>query len=195
MALVAGSASSPGIALLAAGAADVRPRLRLQRGLLNFTLGRDILPPLLVTFGLSIIIQNGLLEVFSADSRSFGRAAGQRRAFIDGASRGRLVTADYLCDRVVLTLALAVLFARTRSGVPSARPPTTSRPPSSWASTIATSTRWRRPRVVVVAIAGVFSGLRTTIAPTDWPGTTVVRLRGRHHRRTRLVLGNVRRAA
>ena len=33
----------------------------LQRGLLNFTLGDDLLPPLLVTFGLSIIIQNGLL--------------------------------------------------------------------------------------------------------------------------------------
>jgi branched-chain amino acid transport system permease protein len=41
----------------------------LQRGLLNFTLGRDILPPLLVTFGLSVIIQNALLEGFSADSR------------------------------------------------------------------------------------------------------------------------------
>jgi len=41
----------------------------LQRGLLNFTLGGDILPPLLVTFGLSIVIQNALLEGFSADSR------------------------------------------------------------------------------------------------------------------------------
>ena len=41
----------------------------LQRGLLNRTLGDDILPPLLVTFGLSVIIQNGLLELFSADSR------------------------------------------------------------------------------------------------------------------------------
>ncbi len=41
----------------------------LQRGLLNFTLGGDILPPLLVTFGLSVIIQNALLEGFSADSR------------------------------------------------------------------------------------------------------------------------------
>jgi branched-chain amino acid transport system permease protein len=41
----------------------------LQRGLLNFTLSGDILPPLLVTFGLSVIIQNGLLEAFSADSR------------------------------------------------------------------------------------------------------------------------------
>ncbi|MCB1502043.1 MAG: branched-chain amino acid ABC transporter permease [Bauldia sp.] len=40
-----------------------------QRVLLNRTLGEDILPPLLVTFGLSIIIQNVLLEVFSADSQ------------------------------------------------------------------------------------------------------------------------------
>lgn len=41
----------------------------LQRLLLNRTLGGDILSPLLVTFGLSIIIQNALLEAFSADSR------------------------------------------------------------------------------------------------------------------------------
>jgi branched-chain amino acid transport system permease protein len=41
----------------------------LQRGLLNFTLGSDILRPLLVTFGLSVIIQNVLLEIFSADSQ------------------------------------------------------------------------------------------------------------------------------
>ena len=42
----------------------------LQRGLLNFALrGDDPLPPVLVTFGLSIILQNLLLEVFSADSQ------------------------------------------------------------------------------------------------------------------------------
>jgi branched-chain amino acid transport system permease protein len=41
----------------------------LQRLLLNRTLGDDLLPPLLVTFGLSVIIQNGLLELFTADSR------------------------------------------------------------------------------------------------------------------------------
>ncbi|MDE0697097.1 MAG: branched-chain amino acid ABC transporter permease [Boseongicola sp.] len=39
----------------------------LQRGLLNHALGDDILPPLLVTFGLSVIIQNVLLEGYSAD--------------------------------------------------------------------------------------------------------------------------------
>jgi branched-chain amino acid transport system permease protein len=41
----------------------------LQRYLLNRTLGDDILLPLLVTFGLQILIQNGLLVAFSADSR------------------------------------------------------------------------------------------------------------------------------
>jgi branched-chain amino acid transport system permease protein len=41
----------------------------LQRGILTRTLGPDVLPPLLVTFGLSVIIQNALLELFTADSR------------------------------------------------------------------------------------------------------------------------------
>jgi branched-chain amino acid transport system permease protein len=41
----------------------------LQSVLLNRALGRNILPPLLITFGLSIIVQNGLLESFSADTR------------------------------------------------------------------------------------------------------------------------------
>ncbi|MCY1283092.1 High-affinity branched-chain amino acid transport system permease protein LivH [compost metagenome] len=45
----------------------------LQRELLNRTLGQDILPPLLVTFGLSIILQNVLLEFFSADSRKLSQ--------------------------------------------------------------------------------------------------------------------------
>lgn len=41
----------------------------LQRFVLNRVLGKDILPPLLVTFGLSVALQNGLLEAFSADSQ------------------------------------------------------------------------------------------------------------------------------
>src|SRR3989338_4825811 len=41
----------------------------IQRLVLNHVLGPDILPPLLVTFGLSIVIQNGLQMGFTADSR------------------------------------------------------------------------------------------------------------------------------
>jgi branched-chain amino acid transport system permease protein len=47
----------------------------LQYIVLNRTLGRDILPPLLVTFGLSIIIQNGLQEAFSADTQRLAAGA------------------------------------------------------------------------------------------------------------------------
>ena len=47
----------------------------LQATILNRAIGADILPPLLMTFGLSIIIQNGLLEAFSAD---FAAAVGGR---------------------------------------------------------------------------------------------------------------------
>lgn len=47
----------------------------LQRGILNQTLGKDILPPLLVTFGLSVIIQNALLETYSADPQKMNAGA------------------------------------------------------------------------------------------------------------------------
>lgn len=42
----------------------------IQLGLLNRLLGAPALSPLLVTFGLSIVIQNLLLEVFTANTRS-----------------------------------------------------------------------------------------------------------------------------
>ncbi len=47
----------------------------LQRGLLNQTLGDDLLPPLLVTFGLSVILQNGLLEIYTADPQKINAGA------------------------------------------------------------------------------------------------------------------------
>ena len=53
----------------------------LQLGILNRTLGNDILPPLLITFGLSIIIQNFLLETFSADSRKLNAGAFETASF------------------------------------------------------------------------------------------------------------------
>lgn len=47
----------------------------IQLGLLNRVLGNDILPPLIVTFGLSIILQNLLLTAFSADSQKLDAGA------------------------------------------------------------------------------------------------------------------------
>jgi len=41
----------------------------LQRGVFNRTLGDDILPPLLASFGVSVFLQNALLQIFSGDSQ------------------------------------------------------------------------------------------------------------------------------
>ena len=60
---------SPFLAALVAAPAMYLIGWFLQKHLLNRTLGTDILPPLLVTFGLSIALQNALLEGFSADSQ------------------------------------------------------------------------------------------------------------------------------
>ena len=67
--LVTGLGLSPWLAVLIAAPLMFALGWLLQRVVLNRVLGPDILPPLLVTFGLSIAIQNALLEGFSADSR------------------------------------------------------------------------------------------------------------------------------
>ena len=64
VALVLGTGASPYLAFAVVVPAMAALGYVLQRALLNRTLGGPILPPLLVTFGLSIIIQNLLLEVF-----------------------------------------------------------------------------------------------------------------------------------
>jgi branched-chain amino acid transport system permease protein len=67
--LVTALGLNPFLAVLVAAPVMFAIGWLLQYHLLNRTLGDDILPPLLVTFGLSIVIQNALLEGFSADSR------------------------------------------------------------------------------------------------------------------------------
>src|SRR5258708_31157795 len=47
----------------------------IQRGLLNHTLSGGLLPPLLVTFGISVIIQNGLLQGFGAYTQRLHQSA------------------------------------------------------------------------------------------------------------------------
>jgi len=60
---------NPLVALLLVAPVMAAVGYGLQRLVLNRLLGRGILPAVLDTFGLSIVIQNGLLETFSADSR------------------------------------------------------------------------------------------------------------------------------
>lgn len=89
----------------------------LQYFLLNRTLGSDILPPLLVTFGLSIIIQNGLLEGFSADTRRLpiGEIAGISLPLGGGIAVGIMPLLSLVAAILVVVL-LNQLFYRTALG-------------------------------------------------------------------------------
>ena len=89
----------------------------LQTFLFNRTLGRDILPPLLVTFGLSIIVQNGLLEAFSADTRRLpiGEIAGISIPLGGGIAIGIMPLLS-LVAAVAVILLLNQLFYRTGLG-------------------------------------------------------------------------------
>ncbi|MFZ1106316.1 MAG: branched-chain amino acid ABC transporter permease [Hyphomicrobiaceae bacterium] len=89
----------------------------LQYFLLNRTLGRDIMPPLLVTFGLSIIIQNGLLEVFSADSQRLSAGAIETASLpLGGGVAVGTVQLLTLASAVGVILGLKLLFYRTELG-------------------------------------------------------------------------------
>ncbi|MCX7890485.1 MAG: branched-chain amino acid ABC transporter permease, partial [Rhodobacteraceae bacterium] len=67
--LVSALGLNPFVAALLAAPLMFAAGWALQRLVLNRTLGPDILPPLLVTFGLSVVLQNAMLQGFSADSR------------------------------------------------------------------------------------------------------------------------------
>lgn len=89
----------------------------LQYLVLNRTLKIGILPPLIVTFGLSIVIQNGLLEAFSADSRRLNAGALETASFsVEGALNIGVMPLLTFVSAVLAICALNVLFYRTPIG-------------------------------------------------------------------------------
>ncbi|MBZ0129121.1 MAG: branched-chain amino acid ABC transporter permease [Rhodobacteraceae bacterium] len=88
----------------------------LQRGILNQTLGQDLLPPLLVTFGLSVIIQNALLEVYSADPQKMNAGVLETASVsVGGLSLGVLPVLTFAVAVLVIA-ALQWTFYRTALG-------------------------------------------------------------------------------
>ena len=143
----------------------------LQRGILNLTLGRDILPPLLVTFGLSIIIQNVLLEVFSADTQRLKAGALETASIAVGEqiAIGWFPLIVFLSAVGVIAGLQLVLF-RTRLG-------TAFRATSDDHETAALMGIDNRHvfalamalALAVVALAGTFMAIRTNFSPAIGP--------------------------
>jgi len=147
----------------------------LQRGLLNRTLGDDLLPPLLVTFGLSIIIQNGLLELFTADSRRLQAGTIEVQAFelLQGVWIGVLPLLQFAIAVAVIA-GLQILFYRTALG--RAFRATSDDP--SVAQLMGLDTRHvfamaMAFSLAVIAIAGVFLAVRTNFDPAIGPARLI----------------------
>lgn len=88
----------------------------LQFHLLNRTLGKDILPPLLVTFGLSIVIQNGLLESFTADSRRVSVGALEQASLPLGSLNVGVMPLLTFASAVLVIVCLNQLIYKTALG-------------------------------------------------------------------------------
>jgi branched-chain amino acid transport system permease protein len=147
----------------------------LQRGLLNRTLGDDLLPPLLVTFGLSIIIQNGLLELFTADSRKLQAGAIEVQAFqvTQGIWIGVLPLIQFMVAVSVIA-GLETLFYRTALG----RAFRATSDDQAVAQLMGLDTRHvfalaMALSLAVVAIAGVFLAVRANFDPAIGPARLI----------------------
>jgi branched-chain amino acid transport system permease protein len=117
--LVATSAAglSLGAATLLAIAVMFALGYLLQRLVLERVIGDDIMPPLLVTFGLSVIVQNGLLLAFGADSRRLQAGAFETLSVspVPGLTMG-VAPLTALVAAIVAIVLLQLLFYRTAIG-------------------------------------------------------------------------------
>jgi len=143
----------------------------LQRFVLNGTLGRDPLPSLVVTFGLSIVIQNALLELFSADPRSI-ESAGLATASValpGGLAVGVLPVVIFALA-VGATAGLQWLFGHTALGR-SFRAVSDDREIAELMGLDAKKVYGLATAIafVLIAAAGMLQGMRTTVSPADGP--------------------------
>lgn len=88
----------------------------LQTHLLNRVLGPDILPPLLVTFGLSVVIQNALLEGYTADSQKLSAGPIEAQAMDLGVVTLGVMPVLTFLSAVAVIFLLNQLFYRTALG-------------------------------------------------------------------------------
>ncbi len=143
----------------------------LQRGILNYTLGDDLLPPLLVTFGLSIILQNLLLEIFSADSQRLdaGRIETASIGVVEGLEIGVFPLVIFVVA-IAMIGGVQVIFSRTKLG----RAFRATSDDAETAQLMGINHRHifalaMAISLFLVGIAGIFLGIRTSFDPSIGP--------------------------
>ena len=143
----------------------------LQRFVLNGTLGGDPLPSLVVTFGMAIVIQNLLQEIFTADPRSI-ESGGLNIASISFAGGLAVGTLPLLIFVIAVAMAVAMqwLFDHTATGR-AFRAVSDDRDAAELMGldhrhvyALATAIAF-----LLVAVAGALHGMKTTVSPSDGP--------------------------
>jgi branched-chain amino acid transport system permease protein len=146
----------------------------LQRVVLNRVLGEDILPPLLVTFGLSVVIQNALLEGFASDSQRLRPGPVESASLDLGIVTVGVMPLLTFASAIAVIVGLNQLFYRTALGrafrATSDDPVTAQlmgiRPGNLFA--VATGIA-----MVVVTIAAMYLGMRANFDPTIGPARLI----------------------
>lgn len=165
---------NPFLALLVAAPVMFGFGWALQRLVLNRTLGRDILPPLLVTFGLSVVLQNALLEGFSADSRRVPGGALETASLNLGPVTVGVAPLLTFLSAVAVIVALNALFYRTALGrafrAVSDDPVTAGLMGIRPANIFAVATGLA---MVVVTIAALYLGMRSNFDPSIGPARLI----------------------
>ena len=90
--------------------------MRCNAWLLNRVLGPDVLPPLLATFGLSIVIENVALTLFSADTRRISLGGLEDEALRLGPFSFGIVPLMTLAAAILTLGALHLATYRTAAG-------------------------------------------------------------------------------
>lgn len=160
----------PFVATLIAAPAMFALGWLLQTHILNRVLGDDILPPLLVTFGLSVVIQNGLLEGFSANNQKLVAGPIESASVSVGSvtmgvmpliTLGAAIAVIFVLNQIFYRTALGRAFRATSDDAVTAQLMGI-RPKKIFA--IATGLA-----MVVVTIAALFLGTRANFDPTIGP--------------------------
>jgi branched-chain amino acid transport system permease protein len=147
----------------------------LQRGILNKTLGNDILPPLLVTFGLSVIIQNGLMELYTADPQKMnaGNIEVASLSLPGGLNIGWFPLLMFIISIIIIGI-LQFIFYKTALG----RAFRATSDDQEIAQLMGLSKNHiyglaMAISMIVVAIAGIFLGIRTSFDPSAGPSRLI----------------------
>ena len=163
---------SPFLALLLALPVMLALGYGLQVTLLSRSVRAGELTPLLTTFGLAIVIQNVLLQVFSPDVRSLGGAVGTVSI---GSWRVGALSVPYL-GVLVLTLAVAVLgglqLVLRRTAFGREMRATAQDADTAALVGVPASTVYARATAIAVGtatLAGAFLAINSSITPSSGP--------------------------